>query len=153
MSNLAVATVQFQRRRYPILNDAGVQRHRHIHIDQLTHDIAVLDTAIYFNKLGVSFSEMETEKQLHAKDGFSNRKHRPDFVYTKDAKEICVEVELSLKSKDRFEANIKANFSKYDEQIWIVPDSQSKIARFLEELAPMYTNIKIIELAEVKGIV
>jgi len=84
-------------------------------------------------------------------DGFSVRKHRPDFIYTSDGKKICVEVELSLKAKDRLEKIIKDNFREYDVQVWVVPDLKSKISKILEKNKSMYTNIKILELDEVKA--
>jgi len=53
-----------------------------VRLEQIAHDIAVLDTAIYFNnKSGIAFSDMITEKQLHKQDGFGIRKHRPDFIF------------------------------------------------------------------------
>lgn len=123
-----------------------------LRIEQIGHDIAVADTAIYFNrKYGIAFSDMTTEKQLHKKDGFGFRKHRPDFTFAHKDKTFCVEVELSLKSKDRFEKNIVADFTDYSGQFWIVPDRSSKIAQFLLLMKENYPNIKIIELSEVKS--
>ncbi len=122
-----------------------------VRVEQIAHDITVLDTAIYFNhKYGVSFSAMVTEKQLHKQDGFGVRYHRPDFVFTKGQKTYCVEVELNLKSHDRFLKNIISNFTEYDGQFWIVPDRQGKIADFLTKQRVNYPNIRIIELQEVK---
>lgn len=123
-----------------------------IRVEQITHDIAVLDTAIYFNrKYSVAFSSMITEKQLHKQDGFGIRKHRPDFVFERNSKIFCVEIELNLKSRERFSKNIIADFTDYDGQFWIVPDIQSKIANFLLYMKKSYPNIKIIELSEVKN--
>ena len=121
-----------------------------IRIEHITHDITVLNTAIYINKTGIPFETMTTERQLHSLDGFGVRKHRPDFIYTKDGKTICVEVELTLKARPYLEKNIKANFTAYDKQIWVVPDLQSKIARILEENARKYPPIEILEISEVK---
>lgn len=127
-------------------------RAEQIRIEQITHDIAVLDTAIYFNKkFGIAFSDMITEKQLHKKDGFGVRRHRPDFVFSKDNNLFCVEVELNMKSKDRFLRNIISNFTDYYIQIWVVPDKDSNIAGFLSVMKKDYPNIKIIELDEVKN--
>ena len=121
-----------------------------IRIEQITHDIKVLDTAIQFHKENdIPYSDMLTEKELHKIDGYGNRKHHPDFVYSKDGKQICVEVELSLKSKARLEANIKSNFMKYYKQIWIVQNKNDKISKTLEEQILYYPNIEIIELREV----
>ena len=120
-------------------------------IEQLQHDIAVLDTAIYFNKKGVPFEEMKTEIELHRQDGFGVRKHRPDFIFSKNNKTACIEVELTLKSKDRFENNMKDNFLKYDKQIWVVSSLNTKVADILIDRKSKYTNIEIIELKEVKN--
>lgn len=123
-----------------------------IRVEQITHDIAVLDTAIYFHsKYGVAFSSMVTEKQLHKQDGFGVRRHRPDFVFDFKDKKYCVEVELNLKSRGRFSKNIVSDFMDYDGQFWIVPDMKSKIAEFLFQMKETYPHIKMIELLEVKA--
>lgn len=125
---------------------------KHIRIEQITHDILVADTAVFFNqKYDLPYSEIVTEKQLHRQDGFSNRKHQPDFVFKHNAKTYCVEIELTLKSKDRFKKNIIDNFNNYDYQIWIVPDLHTKIYTFLSEMSMNYPNIKIIEAKEIKS--
>lgn len=131
----------------------GTHRKECVRVEQIAHDIAVADTAIYFNrKYAVPFSDMLTEKQLHKQDGFGERKHRPDFVFHFNGKCFCVEIELSMKSKERFSKNILANFTEYHKQFWIVPDSHSAIAMFLENTNSNYPNIKIIELSEVRNI-
>jgi len=122
-----------------------------IRADQIMHDIAVAETAIFFKKNhGVEFDEMKTEIQLHREDGFGVRKHRPDFIFEKEGKTICVEVELNLKAKKRFEKNILDNFERYDKQIWIVPSIKSKIAKILQENATNYPNIELIELSQIQ---
>ena len=122
-------------------------------IEQIPHDIAVLDTAIYFHKVkSVSFEDMITEKQLHSVDGFGVRKHRPDFVINRESKTYCVEVELSLKAKARLEAIIQDNFMQYDHQIWIVPDKACKIYQILKDNQSQYANIHMLELQEVQKI-
>ena len=121
-----------------------------IRIEQIKHDIAVLDTAIYMNKKGIPFEAITTEIELHRKDGFGVRKHRPDFIYTTDGKTICIEVELSLKAKNRLETNISANFLDYDTQIWVVPNMNTKIVSILNENKIPYPNIEILELSEVE---
>ena len=124
---------------------------RKIRVEQIIHDIAVIDTAIYFNKEhGIKFDEMKTEIELHRQDGFGNRKHRPDFIFNKNDKTICVEIELNLKAKNRFEKNIRDNFENYDKQIWIVPSLDTKIARILEENKINYTDIEILELNKIQ---
>ncbi len=123
-----------------------------IRAEQIIHDIAVLDTAIYFNrKYAIAFSDMITEKQLHKQDGFGIRRHRPDFVFKKSQKSFCVEVELNLKSKGRFEKNIISDFMDYHIQFWIVPDFNSKISTYLANKKNDYHNIRIIEFTEVKN--
>ena len=124
-----------------------------IRLEQIKHDIAVLDTAIYFNKKhGIPFKDMTTEIELHRQDGFGIRKHRPDFTFCIDGKTSCVELELTLKSKDRFENNIKNNFLYYERQIWVVPDLNTKIADILNSNKSQYPNIEILELSEVENI-
>ena len=124
---------------------------RKIRIDQIMHDIAVLDTVIYFNKKhGISFEDITSEIELHRFDGFGVRKHRPDFIFKQDGKTICVEIELSLKSKERFETHIKNNFQGYDRQIWVVPCLNSKIARVLEKSKTEYPNIEVLGLREIQ---
>ena len=126
-------------------------RSEKIRVEQIPHDIAVLDTAIYFHKMkSVSYEDMTTEKQLHSMDGFGVRKHRPDFIINRNEKSYCVEVELSLKAKARLEAIIQANFMDYDHQIWIVPDKACKIYQILKGNQSNYTNIHILELQEVQ---
>lgn len=122
-----------------------------VKIEQIVHDMTVLDTAIYFmHKESLSLNDITTEKQLHQLDGFGMRKHRPDFIYNKNNETNCVEVELSLKSKPRFESIIKDNFLDYDTQFWIVPDTQSKIKQILADNQMIYANTEIINLEEVK---
>lgn len=122
-----------------------------VKIEQIVHDMTVMDTAIYFmHKESLSLNDITTEKQLHQLDGFGLRKHRPDFIYTKNNETNCVEVELSLKSKPRFESIIKDNFLDYDTQFWIVPDTQSKIKQILADNQMIYANTEIINLEEVK---
>ncbi|MCL2592409.1 MAG: hypothetical protein FWD82_03495 [Defluviitaleaceae bacterium] len=134
------------------LGKMGVSfRNRKIRVEQITHDIAVVDTAIYFNKRhGIEFSNMQTEIELHRLDGFGIRKHRPDFVFTKDGKLICVEVELSLKAKHRFINIMRDNFSNYEKQIWVVPSLNSKIAQTLVNNKLAYSNIELLELGEIQ---
>jgi len=128
-----------------------VDANRGVRADQMMHDIAVVDTAIFLEKTqGVAFEDMTTEIELHRLDGFGVRKHRPDLVYTINDKTTCVEVELTLKAKNRFENIIKENFSIYDNQIWVVPDLKTKIATILETNKIKYSNIHILELEEVQ---
>lgn len=123
-----------------------------IRLEQIIHDSYVTDTAIYISKkIDIPFSDITTEKELHRQDGFSNRNHRPDFVYMHNNKLICVEVELTMKAKSRFEKNITSNFENYDGQLWIVPDMKCNIAKILIEHQNIYPNISITHLNEVKA--
>lgn len=125
-----------------------------VKVEQIVHDMTVLDTAIYFMyKQGLALDDITTEKQLHQIDGFGVRKHRPDFVFQKDDETNCVEVELTLKAKNRLLNIIKDNFMEYDVQNWIVPDSQLRIRQILEDSQRYYTNIHMISLQEVTGYV
>lgn len=122
-----------------------------IRLEQISHDITVLNVAIYFHKVKqIPFADIKTEKQLHSMDGFSNRKHRPDFIYIKDGKTFCVEVELSLKNKDRLEKNMKQDFMNYDFTYWVVTDKENKIAQIIEQNRTIYPTIEILELREIK---
>ena len=78
------------------------------------------------------------------------RNHRPDFIFAKDSKTYCVEVELSLKSKDRLERNIKENFLAYDVQIWVVGEGVPKVNKILEDNKIQYPNIEIVDMEGVK---
>ena len=121
-----------------------------VKIEQIVHDMTVLDSAIYFmQKENLSLQDITTEKQLHQSDGFGIRKHRPDFIFTKNDETTCVEVEMTQKSKTRLFNIIKDNFMDYDNQIWIVPDSQTVIYQTLKENQKFYTNIHIMSLKEI----
>lgn len=121
-----------------------------VKIEQIVHDMTVLDTAIYFmNKENLSLNSIITEKQLHQSDGFGIRKHRPDFVFTKDEQTNCVEVELTKKANNRLLNIIKDNFMEYDTQIWVVPDYQTAILNVLNNNQRYYTNIEILSLQKI----
>ncbi|MEM0528879.1 hypothetical protein WGC32_00845 [Zongyangia sp. HA2173] len=126
-------------------------RKESIRIDQIHHDMTVLDTAIFFHyRYDIPYENMVSEKELHKKDGFGNRRHCPDFIFTKDERNYCVEIELSLKSKARFEKNVVDNFKNYERQFWIIPDLHSKIYQFLKEMNSKYPNIKVLERTEIQ---
>jgi len=101
--------------------------------------------------LELSPSEIKTDKQLHQEDGFGQRTHHPDFVFTKDNTTYCVEIELSLKSKARLENNIKSNFLKYNVQIWVTDKNAVKLIRTLKDFKIQYPNIEITNIEEVKN--
>lgn len=118
-----------------------------IRIEQIRHEVAVVDTAIYFiYKKKVDRMSIVTERQLKHKDGFGNPVHRPDFVFAKDGTECCVEVELSIKKIDTLEKNIKRNYMSYEIQYWIIDNEKIKINENLKSLMKKYNNIQIISL-------
>ena len=113
-------------------------------VDQIPHDILVADTAVFLvEEKTLSLDDVFTEKELHQQDGFSNRKHCPDFVFISGGKSICVEVELSHKSKKRFLANLKSNYMKYDGQLWILPRKEQRNRLLIEKSG--FTGIEIID--------
>lgn len=121
-----------------------------VKVEQIVHDRTVLDTAIYFMyKENLSLNDITTEKQLHQLDGFGIRKHRPDFIFTKDELTYCVEVELTKKATERLTNIIKDNFMEYDTQIWVVPDYQTAILNVLNNSQRYYTNIEIHSLQKI----
>ena len=130
------------------------KRQEKIRVEKIPHDIAVVDTAIYWvMKHDISLDKILTEKQINSISGFSERKHCPDFVIEKDDKKDCVEIELSLKAKKRFEKIVEDNYLEYNRQIWIVAKSGLKIKKTLENLLSNYQNIEIINLEEVQEFV
>ena len=127
-------------------------RQEKIRLEQIMHDVTVLDVAIYLMRfLGLMACDIKTEKQLHQEAGFGERTHHPDFIFTKDNKTYCVEVELSLKSKARLEKNIKSNFLKYDIQVWVTDENGAKITRILEGHKITYPNIEITNVKEIQN--
>ena len=121
-------------------------------LDQIAHDIAVIDTAIYLIQAGeTTLAQIQTEKELRHKQGFSNRGHEPDFIYTKGGQTICVEAELSLKAKDRLMKNLKNNYLKYDVQKWVIPEHKQAIYEIVSKAGVEYPNIEIVSLETVRS--
>lgn len=118
-----------------------------IRIDQIHHDITVLDCIPNLIKeYDFDIENIITERQLHMQDGFGTRKHHPDLVVQKENETYAFEIELNLKSKNRLEQNIEQNYLTYDKQIWVVPLTQPKILNILTQSANMYDNIEVITL-------
>jgi len=125
------------------------KREDKIRVDRITHDIFVLDAVIYYiRKHSLSLEKIESEKELHIKDGFGTRKHHPDFVFEVGGKKFAVEVELCPKAKDRLEKNVRDNYLNFDGQVWITNDS--KVIAMLGGLADTYSNIEVARLGEIK---
>jgi len=124
------------------------KREDKIRVDRITHDIYIIEAIIYYvRKYGVSLSAIESEKELHIKDGFGIRKHQPDFVVNSAGRCIAVEVELNAKAKGRMEENIRENYLKYDRQIWIT--NNSKVKSLLKDFIGEYSNIEALPLEDV----
>lgn len=119
---------------------------QNVRIEQIVHDISVIDTAIYFIHKNVTLDSITTERELKHLDGFGRPRHRPDFIYTKGSKTYCVEVELSVKKQTTLAKNTKDNYLEYDSQKWVVPSGKVKIMEYLKELKKQYDNIEIIPL-------
>ena len=124
------------------------KREDKIRLDRITHDIYVLDTVIYYmTKCNITLTDIESEKELHIKDGFSSRKHYPDFIANVEGKRHAVEIELNPKAKERVEKNIRDNYLNYDNQIWFTNDN--KVFSLIQGFTNEYSNIEIIRLEEV----
>jgi len=121
-----------------------------VKLDEMSHDIAVVDTVIWFMKTkNLSLDDIRSEKELHSKEGFTGiggRTHKPDFIFKKGRKTYCVEVELTPKSKARFENNIRDNFTTYDGQYWVVPKRERKVRAMLEEMKKPDTELIDLEV-------
>ena len=126
---------------------------QNVRIEQITHDIAVIDTAIYLIKNeGVEKLSITTEREMKHKAGFGNPKHFPDFIYTKEKKTCCVEVELSAKKPTTLERNIKNNYKVYDVQRWFIPSDRQKVVDNVKSIGEKY-GVKIEPLEKVVGYV
>ena len=120
-----------------------------LRLERITHDVFVLDSVIYFiHTAGIALFDIITEKELHTKDGFGNRRHYPDFVINTTDGRIAVEVEIALKSKERLEQNIRTNYLDYDFQYWILGDNP-KLNALIKGFMNEYSNLKAIRLDEV----
>ncbi len=117
-----------------------------IRIEQITHDIAVIDTAIFLiTKENVDSASIITERDLKHKAGFGNcNKHFPDFTYTKDGHSCCVEIELSAKKLSTLERNIKNNYVAHNSQRWYVDNSKVQVN--ITAVGAKYGGIEIIPL-------
>lgn len=126
------------------------KRAEKIRIDRITHDTNVLEIACYyFLKEHISLDNMTTEKEMCSKDGFGTRRHYPDMIITKENQTYAIEVETSLKSKERLFKNIKDNYLTYDYQVWFISDTIPKLHRLMIEAQNTYSNITIKILSEV----
>jgi len=124
------------------------KRENKIRIERITHDIHVIDALIYLMaRWGISLDDIESERQLHIKDGFGARKHQPDFVANINNERYAVEIELHPKERTRLENNIRNNYLNFDYQVWITNDN--RVLSMLSSFQNEYSNIEIINLKEV----
>ena len=91
--------------------------------------------------------DIESEKDLHIKDGFGARKHHPDFVFKKESRKFAIEIELNPKGKERLEKNIQENYLNYTSQMWITDNS--KVRALIKDVAKGYSNIMVIPLEKI----
>ena len=123
------------------------KRENKIRLEQISHDIYVLEALIFFKeKYALALSDIESERELHIKEGFGTRKHQPDFIFSYQGKKYAIEIELTAKAKANFEKNVRDNYLNYDAQIWITDDT--KVFSMLQALNNNYSNIEIIRLGE-----
>ena len=123
-----------------------------IRIEQIQHDIAVLDSVIYFIRTqNISLAEIITEREMHGLDGFGVRKHHPDYIFKNV--QVCVEIELTLKAKARLLKNVENNFREYEKQIWIVPDTEHGIIEIINKSMSKYTGVELLPLEVVQDFV
>ena len=124
------------------------KREDKIRIDRIAHDSYVLDAVVFYvKKHGLSLADIESEKELHIKDGFGARKHHPDFIVKTGGTRCAVEVELNPKTKIKMEQNVRDNYLTFDRQIWIT--DENRVISLLDNLAGAYSNIDVVRLEEV----
>jgi len=64
-------------------------------------------------------------------------------------KQIAVEVELTVKAKERIEENCKDNCLVYDGQVWLINKSSKRLKEIIGKMQQQYFNIEIIYLEDV----
>ena len=119
-----------------------------VKIARIVHDIAVVDTAIYFMKK-LKVVNIKSEREFRHDSGFKRDGHYPDFICNIGSTTYAVEIEMTVKNKNVLENNIKKNYLSYDNQVWVVPKDKTKIWTVLEKSKNTYSNIFLISLEEV----
>lgn len=118
-------------------------KNQKVSIALIEHDLAVVDSYIYFKKrFSLDRKQVTSEKEL--REDFKPGTHYPDFVFAIDDKTYCVEVEFTLKNKTRLENNIKSNYLKYDTQYWIIKKDSVRLMKLLQVFEETYPNIEIL---------
>lgn len=123
-----------------------------VKVARVIHDIAVVDTAIYFMK-NLNAVDVKSEREFRHESGFKRDGHYPDFICKIGNSTYAVEIELTLKNKAVFEKNIKNNYLDYDNQVWVVPKDKVKIWNILDDSKNTYSNLFVISLEEVTSYV
>jgi len=125
-----------------------------VRLEQIEHDMAVVDTYLYLKeKYSIKSDDVKSEKELRNEKGFITRGHVPDFTFNCQDEKYAVEIELTLKSKERFQSNVKNNYLEFDKQIWVVSKWRKAIIEQLKEFQHMYGNIEILFLEDfIKGV-
>ncbi len=123
-----------------------------VKIARIVHDIAVVDTAIYFMKK-LKVVNIKSEREFRHDSGFKRDGHYPDFICNVGSATYAVEIEMTVKNKNVLENNIKKNYLSYDNQVWVVPKDKTKIWTVLEKSKSTYSNIFLISLEEVSSYV
>lgn len=114
-----------------------------VNIAVMEHDLAVVDTYIYFKRLyGLDYKDVQSEKEL--REDFKPSVHYPDFIFTCDNNKSCVEIEFTLKNKTRLENNVKSNYLEYDTQFWVLKKDSFRLIKLLQVFEETYPNIEIL---------
>jgi hypothetical protein len=120
------------------------KRAENIRLDTIRHNLMVLECVDYvINSYHVTIDDITTEKELHRKDGFGIRYHRPDFIFQLNNEVLAVELELTLKPLNLLSQNIKQNFLTYDRQIWFIDKANKKLYENIQKHSSIYDNIMI----------
>lgn len=92
--------------------------------------------------------EKEIKKlELHAYDG---KRHNPDLVIGREEEAICFEIEISVKSKEALESNVRKNSENFGSQIWIVPRRLKGLKSNLNRINEKYdANVEIFDLEDI----
>ena len=123
-----------------------------IRAGHIQHQIATIDTAIYFTKK-LNITSIQSEREFKHLAGFQARQHYPDFIYIQNDKTYAVEIELTFKNKDNLKKNININYNAYKGQYWIIPEGKVKIWNVLNQAKKELTDIETLTLEEVESYV
>jgi len=119
------------------------KRENKIRLEQINHDVKVLDMLIYFKgKYGFSLDDVESERELHIKDGFGMRKHHPDFVFVYQDKNgatadnvVADDIRYGFKDKDYAVADDKyaTETKKYAVEVELTLKAKENLERNIRD--------------------